>query len=66
MISMNPNEIRAELIRRGITISQLARMMDTSRQNVSMAIISGKGRWGKQEKILKKIQELIGQKINRN
>lgn len=63
---MNPNEIRAELIRRGITISQLARMMGTSRQNVSMAIISGKGRWGKQEKILKKIQELIGQKINRN
>ena len=62
---MNPNEIRAELIRRGISISSLARMMQTSRQNVSMAIINGKGKWGKQEKILRKIEELIGQKIKR-
>jgi len=62
---MNPNEIRAELIRRGITVSSLARMIKTSRQNVSMAIISGKGRWEKQAKILTKIEELIGQKINR-
>ncbi len=62
-VFMNPNEIRAELLRRGITVSSLARMVKTSRQNVSMAIISRKGRWGKQKKIIEKIEELISKKI---
>ncbi len=56
---MKPNELRGELIKRGVTVSDLARMLKTSRQNVSMAIINGKGRWGKQKEILKKIQEII-------
>lgn len=57
---MKPNDIRAELIKRGITISDLARMVKATRQNVSMAIICGKGRWGKQKEILDKIKEIIG------
>lgn len=52
------NEIRAELIRRGITLSDIARICQTSKQQVHLAIRANPKK-GKQLEILKKIMELI-------
>lgn len=47
-------------MRRGIRLSDIARMCETSRQQVSMAISKPIVKFGKQLEILQKIKELIG------
>jgi len=54
------NLIRAELIKRGIRLSDIARMCNTSRQQVSIAISKSVIKYGKQLEIRNKIKELIG------
>ncbi len=60
---MNPNEIRAELIRKGIALADIARMCSCSRQMVWLAVRGGNGK-GKSVIIRKKISELIGLKLD--
>ena len=59
---MKPNDIRAELIRKGVALADIGRMCDASRQTVWFAIRS-KGERGKCARVRKKISEIIGKNL---
>lgn len=57
---MTKNMIRAELMRRGVSLAKIAEMCGTSRQQVSLAISKPSVKYGKQLEIRQKIKEIIG------
>lgn len=56
---MKPNEVRGELIRRGIRLTDIAKMTGESRQLVWLAIETQPENDGRTAKIWQKIKELI-------
>ena len=57
---MKPNEIRAELVRRGIKLTDIARMCAVSKQIVWLSILNQPSDFGgKQGKAWKKILEIL-------